>query len=280
VRTESLAITPPQIKEHEFLAIRQLAYEKCGLDLRQGKERLVTVRLGKHLRAGGFKSFSEYFRSVQADTTGESLIALINALTTNHTSFLREPDHFRFVNETILPELAGRKTIRIWSAASSTGEEPYSILFSVLDKIGPVFKSRVEILASDISTRVLNSARLGRYPADRVRQLPPDWVSRYLRPVVTEPANSVFEVQPDLRARVEFRRINLIEPITGVAPQPVIFCRNVMIYFDRKTQAAVVNRLTQCLEPGGYLLIGHSESLNGLDHTLKYVRPAVYRRMH
>jgi chemotaxis protein methyltransferase CheR len=272
---------PPllEIKEHEFLTIRQIAYEKCGLDLRQGKERLVTVRLGKHLRAGGFKSFGDYFRSVQSDSTGESLIALINALTTNHTSFLREQDHFKFLTDTVLPELTGRGHIRIWSAASSTGEEPYSIAFSVFDELGPAYKSKVQILASDISTRVLSFAEAGRYSEDRVRQLPPAWRTKYLRTLKADTGETLYEVHSDVRSRVAFRRINLIEPIVGVPPQQVIFCRNVMIYFDRKTQAAVVNRLMQCLEPGGYLLIGHSETLNGLDHSLKYVRPAVYRRI-
>ncbi|MEO8130559.1 MAG: CheR family methyltransferase, partial [Bryobacteraceae bacterium] len=145
----------PELKPQDFALVRDLAYQKFGLDLRQGKERLVSSRLGKHIRAGGFASFDEYFRHVSSDSTGEALVAMIDSLTTNHTSFLREKQHFAFLTETVLSGYLDRAALDIWCAASSTGEEPYSILLSVYQELGSRRTPEVRILATDISTRVL-----------------------------------------------------------------------------------------------------------------------------
>jgi chemotaxis protein methyltransferase CheR len=261
---------------HEFEQFRRLAYEEFGLDLRDGKESLVSSRLGKKMRELNLRSYQEYYRHVVEDRTGEALTALIDALTTNHTSFFREPAHFDFLRQTILPRLRDRDRIAIWSAACSSGEEPYSIAFCLAEELGEAALARIHILATDISTRVLASAQKGAYPAERFDGLPAQQLRRHLLRG-EQRYKDWYRVKPALRAVVEFRRLNLMESFSHVGRFPVIFCRNVMIYFDKPTQQDLANRLAACLEPGGYLLIGHAESLNAVDHPLQYVHPAVYR---
>ena len=266
----------PILKPRDFSRICELAYSRCGLNLKEGKERLVSSRLAKLIRKGGFQSFEEYYEHVVRDKTGEAVIAMIDSLTTNHTSFLREPEHFRFLLSQVVPEYVRRGVFPIWSAASSTGEEPYSILFSVLSAQTPGSIVNVEIRATDISTRVLTIAREALYPSERLSTVPPDWLPRFFqREMGPSPA---YRVKPEYRRAVRFERLNLMEPFPISDQYPVIFCRNVMIYFDRNTRADLVRRLSACLEPGGYLFVGHAESLIGIDHPLTYIRPAVYRK--
>lgn len=253
--------------------IRDFVHGRVGIDLRDGKERLVSARLGKHVAAGGFRTFESYLQHVQRDATGASLLALIDAITTNHTGFQREPEHFRFLVSDALKPLLSRPSLRVWSAASSTGEEVYTILFTLLD-CPWVYSSGVTVLGTDISARALQTAREAKYSGDRTESLPPGWKQRYLDR--TEPDR--WQVKAQCRSMTEFRRLNLIEEFPQSAKYPVIFCRNVMIYFNKQTQTGVVRRLAAALEPGGYLFVGHAESLTGIDHTLRYVRPAVYQR--
>jgi chemotaxis protein methyltransferase CheR len=263
------------LSHQEFEQIRRLAYEKFGLNLRDGKEELVSARLGKKIRESNFRSFREYYRHVINDASGEALAGLIDALATNHTSFLREPEHFDFLRKTILPVLRSRGSVEIWCAACSTGEEPYSIVFCLLEE--QLARPAVRVLATDISTKALATAQKAIYPAERFDQFPSDWLHRYFLRGEGQ-WKGWFRVKTDVRDLVEFRRVNLIEPWGNVRPFPVIFCRNVMIYFDRPSQTRLVNRLAERLEPGGYLLIGHAESLSGIEHPLRYIRPAVYRK--
>lgn len=265
------------MKAAEFAKIRQLAYDTFGLDLRAGKETLVSARLGKQIRQSGCRSFDEYYCHVVGDSTGEALIHLIDALTTNHTSFFREPAHFDFLRKTFLPEWKNRARIDIWSAACSSGEEPYSIAMCSLEELGGAAPGKVRILATDISTRVLGAAAKGIYPAERFEALSPAQLRGYWLRGERDFAGS-YRAKKELRAMIEFRRLNLLEPVSRIGPLPLIFCRNVMIYFDKPTQRQVVKRLTGCLEPGGYLLTGHAESLTGVEHGLLYVQPAVYRK--
>ena len=267
----------PELKPRDFELIRDLAYQKFGLDLRHGKERLVSSRLGKHIRAGGFASFDAYCRHVSSDSSGEALIAMIDSLTTNHTSFLREQQHFQFLTEIVLPAYLDRPKIDIWCAASSTGEEPYSIVLSLYNELGARRTPDVRIQATDISTRVLAAARKGIYSAERVAALPPDWLRRFFLRGEGK-SQGLYRVKPDLAAKIEFRRVNLMDPFPDSVAFQVIFCRNVMIYFDQRTQEDVVNRLAACLEPGGYLFVGHAESLTAVRHDLQYVKPAVYQK--
>ena len=272
----SLDYNTPILSANEFEKIRDFAYKTFGLDLRQGKERLVSARLSKHIRKGGFRSFDEYFRCVTADRTGEQLITLIDSLTTNHTSFLREIQHFNFLNNTVFPEYDSAKPMAIWSAASSTGEEPYSLLFSALNARGKT-RTGVRLVASDISQRVLAAAKAGIYTKDRVATLPIDWQARFFARVPGP--EEKHQVRAAYREKIQFQRINLMDPLPFHEKFHVIFCRNVMIYFDRKTQSLLVNKLAKLLEPGGYLFVGHSESLSGIEHPLHYVMPAVYRNI-
>lgn len=274
-REEATSLRPLTTKEFE--QFRELAYKTFGLDLKEGKEQLVSSRLVKLINGANFRSFKDYYDHVVADKTGESLLAMVDALTTNHTSFLREPAHLDFLRDELMPELARRDRIRIWCAASSSGEEPYTLGFSVLESLPAGSRIPVEIMASDISTRVLDVAKRAVYAAERLQGVPASLQSKYfLRG--EGGSKGFYKVKPELRRLVEFRRINLVEPYPEMEPYPVIFCRNVMIYFDKPTQERVVNRLAHYLEPGGYLFIGHSESLMGTNQPLEYVAPAVYRK--
>lgn len=265
--------SPLELSPKTFDRVRKLIYDKAGIDLRAGKESLVAARLGKQMRESGLRSYDDYMDRVAADRTGESLIALIDALTTNYTLFLRERDHFDFLRATALPGLASRTRIDVWCAAAATGEEPYTLAFTLLDAFGPGAVARCRILATDISTRALRKAGEGVYAADKLAGIPAEWRSRFMLAA----KDGTFQVKPEVKRMIEYRRLNLIEPFNPGAAFPLIFCRNVMIYFDRQTQEAVVNRLTQYLEPGGYLMIGHAESLSGIKHKLKFVKPAVYQ---
>ena len=269
----------------EFAAIAALARDEFGLELGQGKEQLVASRLGKVMRRLGLKTFRDYYRHVEGDRTGDALVELIDALTTNHTSFFREPAHFDFLVERVFSQHTfagqkGRAPMRIWCAASSTGEEPYTIALMAREYLGGAGggagPTLPRILATDISTRVLETARKGMYQADRF----PDGLAPWLKKHLLRGEGrwqGWYRMRPEILAMVEFRRLNLIEPLPNVGRFTVIFCRNVMIYFSRETQELLVNRLAACLEPGGYLFVGHSESLTGIGHPLESVQPAVYR---
>lgn len=267
--------TRDELTPRDFQRITALAKEKFGLDLRPGKEDLVAARLRKKMRELGIHSFREYCEMVTRDASGESVLALMDVLTTNHTAFLREPAHFDFFRRRVAAEFGRRGRVNVWSAACSTGEEPYTLCMAALEELGD--PSRCWVLATDISGRALEAARRGVYEASRVEALPAEWLRRYfLRG--EGPAAGKYKIRPEVARMVEFRRLNLVGEWPLFGPFAAIFCRNVMIYFDRPTQEQLVNRLAGLLEPGGYLFVGHAESLTGIEHPLQYVQPAVYRR--
>ncbi len=266
-----------QLTANEFEQFRQLAYKEFGLDLRPGKEQLVSARLSKKMRELHIRSYREYYRHITEDKSSEALVSMIDALTTNHTSFYREIAHFEYLREAIVPDLKKRDRISMWSAACSTGEEPYSILFSLLDELGIASLPRIDILGTDISTRVLATAKRGAYASERFGDISPQGLRQYLLRGEQQWKNW-YLIKKEVRSAVRFERMNLMEPIRHAAAFPVIFCRNVMIYFDRPTQQRLVQRLSDHLEPGGYLMIGHAESLSGIAHSLQYVKPAIYRK--
>lgn len=266
------------LSTREFEHISRLAHQTFGLDLRAGKETLVSSRLARHMRNAGCSSFGEYYRHVVEDSTGEALIGLIDALATNHTSFFRETAHFDFLRGRILPQWRQRGTANIWSAACSTGEEPYSIGMCLLEEAaGGVALPAVGIRATDISTRALATAAQAIYTADRLQCLSPSRLRAFWLRGEGQSAGH-YRVKKKLRNLVEFRRANLLDEPTEPGAFALIFCRNVMIYFDKPTQNRVVQRLVACLEPGGYLFTGHAESLTGVHHGLEYVQPAIYRK--
>lgn len=265
------------LTEQEFARISRLAYEKFGLQLKPEKHELVNARLGKKARAAGCRSFQEYYERVIDDRTGEALVELIDALATNFTNFLREPAHFDFLLKRILPACSRSRPLSIWSAACSTGEEPYSIAFSVLDALGTGSGPDLHILATDISSKALTEAQRGVYAAVKLENLPPSWLRAYFLRGEGR-WQGWYRVKPAVTRTIDFRRINLIEQVPHDGLFRVIFCRNVMIYFDKPTQERLVQQLATRLEPGGYLFIGHSESLTGITHPLTYVRPTIYQK--
>jgi chemotaxis protein methyltransferase CheR len=262
------------MRAHEFETIRKMAYEFCGVDL-DGKQVLVSARLGKKVRELGLPSFDAYIDYVRKDSDAFTL--MIDALTTNHTSFFREMKHYEFLHQTVLPNLAPNSKLNFWSAACSSGEEPYTIAFSMMQAWGDSMLSRVSITATDISTRVLQKAKRGMYPASTLTSVPPDLMKKCLLKGTGKYVGECL-VKPEIRNLVEFRQLNLLKDVSSVGPFEVIFCRNVMIYFDIPTQQTVVDNLVSRLAPGGYLFIGHAESLNGIRHSLKYIRSAIFRK--
>jgi chemotaxis protein methyltransferase CheR len=267
----------PALNRSEYEKISRLAYEHFGLDLRGSKQGLVAARLGKKLRELGLKSFQRYYEYVRADRSGVALAAMVDLLTTNHTGFFREPRHFDFLRKAVFPTLRTRCHIHIWSAACSTGEEPYSIAMSLLEEAPCEATAKFRIKATDISTRVLEKARRGIYPADRVAEIPPALRQRYLLKATEESAGG-YRFKNDIRSMVEFEHLNLTGKLPEAYRCSVIFCRNLMIYFDKPTQQSLVQRLSERLEDGGYLFIGHSESLNNISHGFDYVCPATYKK--
>jgi chemotaxis protein methyltransferase CheR len=277
--------------EKQFRRLCDLVYQHCGITLHDGKQELVRARVARQLRNRPNVSAASYLDEVMANPGGEEFAGLIDALSTNLTSFFREPAHFTFMTERLVPEIiqAKRKQrnnrIRAWSAACSTGEEPYSIAITLAEALAGTGSWDAKLLATDISRNVLKTAVRGVYDEGRIRGVDPALRGKYFAPVErsaarrsVETSSQSFAVIREIRSQVIFNYLNLIEtwPFTG--PFDFIFCRNVMIYFDKQTQEKLVNRFWGCLEKGGVLFTGHSESLTGISHRFKYVQPTIYRK--
>jgi chemotaxis protein methyltransferase CheR len=265
-----------RLSDAELSRIVRLVYERSGITLHSGKRALVLARLQKRLRAGGFSSFRDYLAQVEADASGAEITALLDAIATNHTGFFREQQHFDFLRSTVLPALA-RGPIRIWSAACSSGEEPVTIAITLLDALEPAEHGRIRILGSDLSTKALKTASSGVYKMERVAGIPLDVLRRHFQRGLGEQTGQA-RVAAHVRRLIEYRQLNFLEASDVGERFDVIFCRNVMIYFDRDVQQQVVSLLERHLVPGGYLFISHSESLNGTSHRLRWVAPAIYQR--
>jgi chemotaxis protein methyltransferase CheR len=266
------------ITTDEFQRFRTLIYDESGISLNDQKKSLLASRLAKRLRDLDLKSFSEYYKAVTEDPTREEFTRLLDLVSTNKTDFFREPKHFDFLREQILPGLEDVKRIRIWSSACSTGEEPYTIAMTLYEGVQNPEQWDFKILASDLSTRVLAKAASGVYDEDRFRDVPPDVLKRHFLRGRGEQAG-LYKVKPHLADVIAFRRLNLMDdrfPIKN--PLDLIFCRNVMIYFDRPTQEVLVNKFHRYLKPGGHLFIGHSESLQWVTHPFKSVAPTIYQK--
>jgi chemotaxis protein methyltransferase CheR len=264
------------LTDRDLRALARLVYDRAGITLHDGKKALVTARLQKRVRAGGFGSFGAYVKFVESDASGDELVALLDAISTNHTSFYREPQHFELLASKIAPAVT-TGGIDIWSAACSSGEEPYTIAMTMADALGIDPAGQVRILASDLSTKVLHTARGAVYKLERVEGLSREVLRRHFEKGLGA-QSGLARVNPRIQAAVTFERLNLLE-ITDLKRRfDVVFCRNVMIYFDRAVQQKVVSMLERHLKPGGWLFISHSESLNGIEHGLQWVAPAVYRR--
>lgn len=260
------------LQEKEFSLFRDLIYRIAGINMSPAKKPLLTSRLAKRLRHYGLTSYGEYFQMITAANGKSELQMAVDLLTTNETHFFREPKHFDFLRQRILSVRNSGKLLRIWSAACSSGEEPYSIAMLLDDVLGC---APWEIIASDLSTRVLEKARAGLYPMERMPEIPRHYLSNYcLKGTGTQEGTLLIEYK--LRERVQFLQYNLIEAPPKLGEFDVIFLRNVMIYFDPDTKRQVVSRLLSLLRPGGYFLVGHSETLNGISNEVCLVQPAVY----
>ena len=272
--TEAVAQADTVLSDREMSQIVRLVYEKSGISLHAGKKPLVVARLQKRLAALSLDSYGDYLNYVARDESGEEVVALLDAIATNHTYFYREEQHFEILANRVVPELGrGRAPLDIWCAAASTGEEAYTIAMTLAGLQPPV---EFNLMASDISTRALKTAHAGIYKMEGVSVLPPETLRTYFEKGLGESAGLV-RVRKELRDLVEYRRLNLLEIDSLDRKFDVIFCRNVMIYFDRVVQQRVVTMLERHLRPGGYLFVSHSESLNGIAHGLRWIAPAAYQ---
>ncbi len=259
----------------EFRRISALVYERTRINLHEGKLPLVQNRLTKRLRMLGLEDFRSYLSYLDHDES--ELEAMVNAITTNYTCFFREQDHFDFLREVVMPTIIenDQRKVRFWSAGCSTGEEPYSLGMELLERIPDIRSRDVLILATDISTRALSAAVQGVYPPEPVFKCQPSYRKRYFS---EDERSGMFSVSSEVKRLVRFRYLNLFDPWPMRGPFDLIMCRNVMIYFEHAPKMELVRRFRSILRPGGYLFVGHSESLTGEDHGLRYVKPAIYRK--
>lgn len=268
--------------ESEFRYIADLLYDRFGIYLSDQKKVLVAGRLSKRLRQLHFESFKPYIDYLIADTSGTELSELINRITTNHTFFFREKEHFDFLSNTILPGLESAISknpsypLRIWSAGCATGEEVFSIAMQLHDYFGPrIARIDAALLATDISLAALQGASTGEYNASRLAEMPAKHKSAFF----TKTGEDSWMICDELKKMVMFKRLNLMADSYPMRNQfDVIFCRNVMIYFDQESRTKVVNTLHKYIKPGGYLFIGHSESLKREESPFAYIKPAIYKK--
>ena len=270
----AVADTDLVLTDRDMTRIAQLVYDRSGITLHDGKRPLVVARLQKRLRALSLETFAQYLKYLETSNGEDEIVLLLDAIATNHTYFFREEQHFRILAEKIVP--AHRKTrqpLSIWCAAASTGEEPYTIAMTLAECNPPM---DFRMVASDISNKALKAAQAGVYKMPAVEKLPIEILRKYFEKGMGESAGFA-RVRKELKANITFKHINLLEVPSFDTKFDVIFCRNVMIYFDRAVQQRVVNALERHLRPGGYLFISHSESLNGITHGMRWIAPAAYQ---
>lgn len=266
-----------------YHTLSDLVYQHSRIRLGPDKHALVANRLRKRLQTLELESYEDYCAVLQSPQGAEEVEELVDLISTNHTRFYREPEHFSFLTRRALPALvspssATRAPLRLWSAAAASGEEAYTMAIEVAEYLRPYPQIDWQIMATDISRRMLAEARQGVYSMDCVKPVPPDLLKRYFQKGVGARAGYC-RVKPELRLRLQFERVNLFQAHYPVpAKLHVIFCRNVMIYFDPPSRAQAVERLAQHLATGGYLVVGHSESLMGIRHGLHPVQQGVFQK--
>lgn len=265
----------PVLADAEFALFQKLIYKIAGISLSDAKKVLLAGRLSRRVRHYQLSSFAEYYKLVSGPQAGDELQIMVDLLTTNETYFFREGKHFDFLRRNILAGHPASRQFDVWSAACSTGEEVYTLAMVLADELG--VDGPWSIMGSDISTQVLRLAASGHYPMERTRGMPPEYLKRYCLKGVRE-QDGTFLIDPRLRSHTRFSQINLNVPLPDVGTFDVIFLRNVMIYFDQETKRKVVAQLSQRLKPGGYFIIGHSETLNGISETLRAVQPTIYTK--
>ncbi len=268
------------ISDKEFDQMAAFIKENYGIHLKKEKKAMMIGRLHKVLISKGVDNFSEYYKYLKSDSTGFAVAELVDRISTNHTYFMRESEHFEYFKDQVLPfykQNLRRRDLRIWCAASSSGEEPYTLAMIIRDAFEDVLPLwDTKILATDISSEALEKARQGVYDNDRLAPLPKKWLNQYfMRHDLTH-----MKVRDPIKSQVIFRRLNLMDyPFPFKQKMHVIFCRNVMIYFDQQTKDRLIREFYNLLEDGGYLFIGHSESIGRRGNPFKYVCPSVYRKI-
>lgn len=263
------------ISDAEFGQFRDLMRRIAGVDMQPSKKHLVSGRLMRRLREHRLSSFGEYYRLVSSGNAPDEFHRMVDLLTTHETYFFREPKHFEYLAGHVLPQTAHGRELRVWSAASSSGEEAYSLAMVLMDQLGE--KAPWEIFASDISREVLEKARTGIYGMERIEGISEDYLKRFCLRGINR-RNGTLRIDPVLRQRVRFAPMNLNESLVGAGEFDVIFLRNVLIYFDLPAKQQIISRIVRQLKPHGWLFIGHSESLNGVSAEVRQERPTIYRR--
>jgi len=269
-------MTPYSDIDHKtFQEFADLIYDKAGIQLGPHKKALVTSRLAKRMRKLGIQDFRSYYEYINQDQTQNELVELLDAISTNVTQFYREPRHFEILEDLAQKwERSGQQRFRIWCAAASSGEEPYTIAISLLESLRDTRDTK--ILATDISTQVLERARKGIYEKKRLQKVPQQMIRKYFRKVPGGEEES-YQVADPVRDMIQFKRLNLATPPFPLrGPLDAIFCRNVMIYFDNTVRKHLLDEMYRVLKPGGYLMVGHAESLSGMLSHFKSVEPSVY----
>jgi len=273
-----------KISDKEFSLISELISARSGIKLGYNKAELVKARLADRVHHFNFRTFKEYYEYVINDKTSNELVEMLDAISTNVTSFFREKHHFEFMVKRALPEIIAKKRaarsnrIRIWSAACSSGEEVYTILMTIYEYLDNPGEWDIKVLGSDISTRALAAAKEGRYNLLQVKGIPPPLLEKYFTVSIVN-GKRTYTVKPDIRKRAYFMRINLMDQVFPFRDQlDIIFCRNVMIYFDKSIQEQLINKFYKCLDNNGYLFIGHSDSLIGMKVDFKAVEPASLKK--
>ena len=278
---EPIAAPGSELNAHDFSRVATFIEQHSGIKTPPSKRLLVEGRLRRRARASGFGSVADYCEHVFADPASLAIEAelLVNALTTNKTDFFREPKHFEYLTAQVLPALVagGERRLRVWSAGCSTGAEPYTLAM-LLDQFCMTRACSYGILATDIDTEVLETARRGIYPTHMVEPVPALLRRRYMMAARDDRAE--IRMVPELRAAIGFGQLNFMDPRYGVGdPMHIIFCRNVLIYFDQETQEKVIRRLLDCLVPGGHLFLGHSETIAGMDLPVQTVAGTVFQKV-
>lgn len=279
---ENALLQQALLSDEQFETISTVVHRLCGINLHPGKKELVKARLTKRLRKLGLADFEDYIEYVRSDSSGDELTNMLDALCTNLTHFFREQQHFDHLIDKVLPELAARNEqnegkLRFWSAGCASGEEAYSIAITVSEHLAKAAIWDVGILATDLSTHAIGLARNGVYTDKCLKTVPPHLQAKYFDTVKVDQGRC-YRVKDSVRGMMHFSRLNLMDSWPMQGEFDVIFCRNVMIYFDKATQAELVQRFWRLLRPGGTLFTGHSESLTGIRHNFRYVQPTIYRR--
>ena len=261
------------LSKSAFKTIQAFFSQHSGIVIAEQKQQLIVNRLRRHMHELGFKDFDSYSHYIATTANSVERTHVVDLLTTNETYFFREPEHFIQLAKLMLPAIKNRP-LRIWCAAASSGEEPFSLAMVLNDKLGP---HGWELIASDISTRMLETAAQGLYRMQRLEFMPPAYLKKYCRKGVG-PYQGMFLIAPEIRNRVKFVQHNLLETAAGLGEFDIIFVRNVMIYFDNNVKSQVLQNLYRQLKPGGWLVTSHSESLLGRQVALDQVRPSIYRK--